>query len=200
MNLPRQAFFGLALLLALRTTAHPAFGDGPIGNRGSGVDLRYTISMEEPATHRFHIIFRCAGISGPVLDLKMPAWMPGFYQLLDYAGKVEKFHAVDGSGRELGWEKTTSNSWRVEHPPGTAVTVTYDIAATKSFVAQPWLDSTRGYIAPAGVFFYIDGYLQQPVTVEVKPWAGWNKVATGLEAVAGEKYVFRAPDFDVLYV
>ncbi len=194
MQLPKLTIIGLLLLLAGRAVAQKA------------VDLRYMVSMEEPSSHRFHVVFRCAGVSGPVLDLKMPAWMPGYYQLLDYAGKVENFHAKDGAGRELGWEKTTTNSWRVEHSSGAEVTVSYDIAATKAFVAQPWLDSTRGYIAPAGVFFYIDGYFREPVTVEVRPWPGWSKVATGLDVAgggsvpAGEKsYIFKASDFDILY-
>ena len=139
--------------------------------------------METHSSHKFHVIFRCSGLSDPVLDFKMPAWMPGYYQLLDYAKNVGNFHAIDGEGRELGWEKTTANAWRVEHAAGSVVTIAYDVTAMKSFVAQPWLDSTRAYIAPAGVFLYIDGYLKQPVTVEVKPWSGWNKVATGLEPI-----------------
>jgi predicted metalloprotease with PDZ domain len=193
MQLSKLTIICLLLLLAGRVAAQQS------------VDLRYTISMEDPGSHRYHIVFRCSGLRGPVLDLKMPAWMPGYYQMLDYAGKVEHFRALDGAGRELGWEKTTANAWRVEVGQG-VVTVSYDVAATKAFVAQPWLDSTRGYIAPAGVFFYVDGYLRQPVTVEVKPWKEWSKVATGLEPVAGaerpgegKKYVYRAADFDILY-
>jgi predicted metalloprotease with PDZ domain len=217
MHLPKPTTIGLVLLLAGRVAAQQP------------VDLHYTLSMDEPNGHRFHVVFRCKGLGGPVLDLKMPAWMPGYYQLLDYAKKVENFHAEDGAGRELGWEKTADNTWRVDNPIERTVTVAYDVAATKAFVAQPWLDSTRGYVAPAGVFLYVDGYLRQPVTVEVRPWAGWKKVATGLEPVmagakeemtgvkgmkagakgmkagakrvagAGKQYVYRAEDFDILY-
>ncbi|WP_431217284.1 M61 family metallopeptidase [Puia sp. P3] len=135
---------------------------------------------------------------GATVDLKMPAWMPGYYQLLDYAKNVQNFRAVGAAGKELGWEKISSNAWRVENPK-TPITVNYDVVATKAFVAQPWLDSTRGYVAPAGVFLYVSGYIHEPVTVEVKPWSGWNKVATGLEPVAGRKNVYRARDFDILF-
>ena len=178
MQLPKLIIIGLALLLAGRVAAQKVIVERPpVAERSSvaersllaersSVDLRYTVSMEEPSSHRFHVVFRCAGVSGPVLDLKMPAWMPGYYQLLDYAGKVENFHATDGAGKELGWEKTSANNWRVGHSTGEVVTVSYDVAATKAFVAQPWLDSTRGYIAPAGVFLYVDGYFREPVTVE----------------------------------
>jgi predicted metalloprotease with PDZ domain len=231
MQLPKLTIVGLALLLAGRGLAQkggverssvverPSVVERSSVAERSPVDLHYTVSMEEPSSHRFHVVFRCSGVSGPVLDLTMPAWMPGYYQLLDYAAKVEHFHATDGAGKELGWEKTSANNWRVEHSAGAVVMVSYDVAATKAFVAQPWLDSTRGYIAPAGVFFYVDGYFREPVTVEVRPWSGWSKVATGLDAagvkpqvkgvkevmaggalpVDGKSHVFKAGDFDILY-
>src|ERR1700748_1054091 len=107
MQLPKLTIIGLAFLLAGRGMAQKAGEVKPV----AGVpDLRYTVSMPEPSSHRFHVVFRCAGVNGPVLDLKMPAWMPGYYQLLDYAGKVENFNARDGAGRELGWEKTSANN------------------------------------------------------------------------------------------
>ncbi|HEY6899858.1 MAG TPA: hypothetical protein VI233_04420, partial [Puia sp.] len=71
------------------------------------VNLHYTLSLEDPASHKMHVVFRCTGLSGPVLDFKMPAWMPGYYQILDYAKKVENFRASDGAGKDLDWEKTT---------------------------------------------------------------------------------------------
>jgi len=163
------------------------------------IDLRYTLSLNDPAAHRIHVTFRCSGLDGPVLDCKMPAWMPGYYQLLDYAKNVGNFHAIDNAGRELSWSKTDTNTWRVAHPSGSKVTISYDVTATKAFVAQPWLDSTRAYIAPAGVFMYIDGYLKQGITIEVLPWSGWNTVATGLAAIKGKTHTYHAPDFDILY-
>jgi predicted metalloprotease with PDZ domain len=163
------------------------------------IDLHYTLSLNDPGTHRIHINLRCSGLSGPVLDFKMPAWMPGYYQLLDYAKNIGNFHAKDDNGHELGWSKTDTNTWRVAHPAGSKVTISYDVTATKAFVAQPWLDSTHAYITPAGVFMYIDGYLKQEITLEVRPFSGWNTVATGLEAIKAKPYTYQAPDFDILY-
>jgi len=169
--------------------------------------LHYTISMEPPSSHIFHVTLRCTGLdeTGPTVDLKMPAWMPGYYQLLDYAKALSSFHATDNKGHELSWAKPTGNTWRVEHPAGSSITITYDILAQKAFVAQPWLDSTHAYIAPTGVFLYIDGQLRLPVTVEIKPWQGWSQIATGLAPVKGQIHetgtgtTFYASNFDILY-
>jgi len=191
--------------MLLSLTLQLAIGSSAL-QKATQQSLHYTISMESPASHKFHVTLHCTGLNAaaPTLDLKMPAWMPGYYQLLDYAKALSDFHATDNTGHELSWAKPTNNTWRVAHPAGASLTITYDILAQKAFVAQPWLDSTHAYIAPTGVFLYIDGQLQQPVTVEVKPWQGWKQIATGLTQIAtgltqtGQN-TYRAPNFDILY-
>jgi predicted metalloprotease with PDZ domain len=162
-------------------------------------EFLFTVSMESPSDHKFHVTMRCTGLDAPTIDLQMPSWMPGYYLLLDYAKSLSDFHVTDDKGHELYWEKTTNSTWRVEHPAGASLTIAYDILAKKAFVAQPWLDSTHAYIAPTGVFLYVDGQLQQPVTVEVKPLQGWSRIATGLTSVQGHPHTYRAPTFDILY-
>jgi len=161
--------------------------------------MAFTLSMEHPEAHYFHVVFRCSGIKKQVVDFKMPVWTPGYYQVLDYAKNLEHFRASDDRGRELRWERTAQNTWEVQRGASSSVVVQYDIKANTQFVAQSWLDTTRGYITPASVFLYADGYLHHPVTVAVRPWLKWNKVATGLEVVGEEGHMFRAPDFDILY-
>jgi len=59
-NLPLILFF---LALAVTGSARPQF--------------RYTLRVEHPERHSYHVLFRSDGIETPVMDLKMPAWMPG---------------------------------------------------------------------------------------------------------------------------
>ena len=190
MIIPRLLRYGISFLLLLT-----------IARLGSAqpIDMHYTVSMEHPEEHLYHLVFTIKGPGGPVLDLKMPAWMPGYYQLLDYGAMVQHFRATDEKGRDLGWQKIDSTTWRVEHTTGATMRVEYDVKATKAFVAQPWLDTSRAYIAPAGVFLYVKGWLAQAVTVEVRPWGRWHRVATGLRKVPGKGYVYRAENFDILY-
>jgi hypothetical protein len=75
--------------------------------------MAYTVSMPQPPNHLFHVTLRIDGLKGEFHDLKMPAWHPGYYRLIDYAKKVSNFRAADGAGRALPWEKVTKNTWRV---------------------------------------------------------------------------------------
>jgi predicted metalloprotease with PDZ domain len=159
----------------------------------------YTVKMDNPEWHFFHVQLSCKGIKKEFIDFKMPAWTPGYYQKMDYGKNLERLKATDETGEELKWEKTNDNTWRVFSKNSKAVNLAYEIKTIRSFVATPYLDETRAYILPAAVFLYIDKMINQPVQVKVVPDEKWNRVATGLDSIKGKKFTYTAPDFDILY-
>jgi predicted metalloprotease with PDZ domain len=189
-------------MVTLVLTSAPAARAQP-GSRDASsarsVILHYTVSMDHPESHRYHVVLKATGFRGPVIDLRMPAWMPGYYQLLDYAKNLSGLRVVDERGQALPWEKTDHDAWRVSPGKARTLTVEYDLFANTQFAAQSWLDTTRGFISPAGLFLYPDGYLQNPVTLDIQLYPGWSSIATGLDPVPGERHRYYAPDFDILY-
>jgi len=154
--------------------------------------------MDHPTTHTFHVMMNCSGLKGDSVDFKMPVWTPGYYQRLDFANNVENFKAADASGTIKGWRKTSGSTWRVNNEAASVI-LDYDVKTIRLFVATPYLDEERGYILPAGIFLYPAGEIQHPVIVVVKPYEKWKNIATGLDSLAGKKYTFIAPDYDILY-
>jgi predicted metalloprotease with PDZ domain len=185
----RVIIFCLAFLVA----ASFALGQKPEGT------MAFTVSMEQPNTHYYHVIFRGEGMKDKTQDFKMPAWTPGYYQILDYARNVLNFRAEDGAGNLLAWEKTAKNIWRVKSGKDASITVSYDVYAFNRSVADSYLDDERGFISPTGVFMHVAGRIQHPVTVTVRPYQNWTRVSTGLDPVEGRPNTFFAPDFDILY-
>jgi predicted metalloprotease with PDZ domain len=163
-------------------------------------DISFSVSMENAATHYYHVVLNYKNIQGETQDFKMCAWTPGYYQIMDFARAVENFHAADAAGKDILWEKPSANTWRVHcNQPGPIV-LTYDIKALVPFVGNVYLDENRGYITPGGLFLYLDNDLQNPVTVQMKPYSKWkNLVATGLDSIPGKNNTFFAANFDVLY-
>jgi predicted metalloprotease with PDZ domain len=167
--------------------------------RAQKSSLSYTVKMDNPEWHFFHVQLSCKGIKKDFIDFKMPVWTPGYYQKMDYAKNLQRLKATDENGTELKWEKTADNTFRVFSRNANAVRLVYDIKTERSFVATPYVDETRAYILPAGVFLHIDKMISHPVQVTVVPDEKWNRVATGLDSVAGKKFTYTAPDFDILY-
>lgn len=165
----------------------------------SKVSLSFEVSMNEPATHLYHVVFNGNGFKEGVIELNMPAWTTGYYQLMNFANNVENFQAFSSTGKVLKWEKSGANTWRINSGKFIDIKVTYDVKATRNFVAGNYLDEERGYLSPAGVFMYPTGMLKNEVTVSVDTYKNWSKIATGLPKVKGQAHTYYAKDFDVLY-
>jgi predicted metalloprotease with PDZ domain len=161
--------------------------------------LQYSVSMPEPANHLFHVTLFCRELKGDTIDFKMPQWMPGYYQIMEYSNEVRNFSANDMKDNEVHVIKANINTWRVIPGKNTSFRISYDVYSDKKFVASNYLDTTHGYIVTAATFMYIDGHLNIPVNLKILPFSGWKDIATGLDRAVGKINEFTAPDFDILY-
>lgn len=163
--------------------------------------LHFTVSMNNPETQLFHVELKVSGFTSSETRFSMPVWTPGYYQRLDFARNVKNITANDATGLTIPVAQEDSSTWSISTPKGESVTLSYDVKATRSFVANPFLDSTHGYIVGAGVFVYPEGKLKTPVTVTIQPYHQWKQVATGLDLASDQKipFTYSAPNFDILY-
>ncbi|MFD2556631.1 M61 family metallopeptidase [Sphingobacterium tabacisoli] len=160
--------------------------------------VSFYVGLEKAAAHVFEIKMTVPmETPNAILDLGIPAWTPGYYQVLDFGKQVSDFRATDDKGRALQWQKTTQNSWRVAVDSAATVHVYYKIKADKSFVANPYMDTSRAFIRPTGVFMYLIGKLENPVIVSIAENKFWPHIATGLPRLSENSLL--ADNFDVLY-
>src|SRR5512135_3444724 len=177
-----------AIVLSLTIAVSPSLA----GSAAAAPALSFTVSMERPASHYYHVVLRAAGLKGATQDLKMPVWTPGYYRIMDYAKAVKDFRVVDGTGKALPFEKTAKNTWRVRTGKAAAFVASYDVYAFTRFVADSYLGDDGGFITPAGLFMSVAGHLKDPVTVTVVPFSEWRQVSTGLDPMPGRANTFRA--------
>jgi predicted metalloprotease with PDZ domain len=161
--------------------------------------MAFTVSMPQPANHIFHVVVRCEGLTGELQDFKLPQWSPGYYGIGDYSRNVSNFHAEDGAGHSLAFEKVAKNAWRVVAANAPLVMLNYDVFGNISFSASNYLGEDRAYISPSGMMVYMPSRLNRPVTVTIQLPAQWKRISTGLEPAKGKLNTFEASDFDVLY-
>ncbi len=159
----------------------------------------FTVSMDRPSSGRFQVIFNYANVAEEEFELKMPAWTPGYYRILNFGRNVENFRAMDEGGQPLPWERKSENTWMVKRGQARNITVSYEVVAAGRSVAESQLDENRAYISPTSLFMFVPGKLDYPVQVTVKPYSGFSRISTGLEPVPGVPNTFYAENFDVLY-
>jgi len=161
--------------------------------------MQYSISMADPSTHLLHVTLDCTGFKGDTIDFKMPQWMPGYYQIMNYSRVVNNFSAYSMKGNPVAFFKEGNNIWRVIPGKNTALRISYDVFSDRRFVANNYLDTTHCYIVPAATFIYINDLTDIPVSLKIIPYNGWKDIATGLDRIPGKNNEFTAPDFDILY-
>jgi predicted metalloprotease with PDZ domain len=166
---------------------------------GQKETISFNVSMENPNNHYYHVTMDYTGATTSSLNFKLPSWTPGYYLILDYAKNIISFNAAGDNGKPLKWHKTAKNVWQVETGGSGEIRINYDVYAFRVSVGEPFLDDGRAFIAPAGVFMYVEGKLNLPCTLTVNPYYNFKTISTGLDPVEGKTDTFYAPDFDILY-
>lgn len=161
--------------------------------------MYYSISLPQPQTHVYQVQLKSSGWAKDTIDFKLPKWMPGYYQLLNYAADVENISAQSATGKTITFNKLNENTWRIAGIKNKSFSISYNINTKKQFVANSYADSAHAYIVACNTFLYADGYLNNPVTVQVNLPRQWKNVATGLTPVKNNPTQFSAVDFDELY-
>ncbi|MBN1386823.1 MAG: M61 family metallopeptidase [Bacteroidales bacterium] len=163
------------------------------------IAVEYTLTMDKPNTHYFHVSMAVNDIPGSYAEFRLPNWTPGYYRIMDYAKNVTSFIVKDKDGNSLEWEKTEKNAWKVQKPLVNDIVIEYDVFSYSVSVADPYLDYGRAFIPPAGVFMYPSGRLDLPSTVNIIPYQEWESVCTGLEPVEGVPHTYYAGNYDILF-
>ncbi len=157
----------------------------------------FTVDLRESEAQIIRVTAEVSGIEASSVTVKLPHWMPGYYQLMDYADDITEISAVDGNGAPLS-VVPADNGWRIENVSSDSLSLSYSLKIARDFVANNNADKDHAYIVPTNTFVYFDDLTNISATVNVTLPTRWpDKIATGLkESKAGS---FVAADFDVLY-
>ena len=161
--------------------------------------ISFEVSFIEPQAHYAEVTMNIEGIKKNTIDIKMPVWAPGSYLVREFAKNVEDISAKNETGNDLALEKTTKNTWRISSKNANSVKVKYRVYAFEISVRTSFVDASHAFISPSGIFMYVDGMINHPVTVSIIPDKNWKKISTGLEPVNGKTNTFYASDFDILF-
>lgn len=162
-------------------------------------DIDYVVAFDT-AHHYLDVTMRYSGEHPDTLTLKMPVWAPGYYEIQDFPKHLCDFASRDAEGNELEWVKQGKNSWRIVASGVEGdIIATYRIFANERDVASSRVDDKAAFIAPNGVFMYVEGEQVHPVTVTLDMPDNWHSVSTGMKADSTGVSKFYAPSFDVLF-
>lgn len=159
-------------------------------------EVNYTVDLRN---YRIEVALQTTTDDAPYQDLSIPAWSPGYYQIMDFGKQVQHFQAKGEKGEALRFVKFGENSWRIYTENSKKLNVSYEVEAKRNFVGTAFIDSSRAFLKPAAVFMHLNGQLHRPANIRLLTPAPWDRVATGLDAVNNKATTLYAPNVDILY-
>lgn len=162
---------------------------------GACAAVDYRIDLKSPERHSAIVKATYPATSGGSLDLIMPAWRTGRYQIMNLANGVSGFAATDSTGTKLNWTKIDKSTWRVANPGRGPVTVTYELYGNELGRRSRHIDDSHAYLNASGVLMYAEPLRREPVTVALDVPNGWRSFS-GMDRDSNGRFV--AADWDVL--
>ncbi|MGB3617334.1 MAG: M61 family peptidase, partial [Catalinimonas sp.] len=110
------------------------------------------------------------------LELRLPAWRPGRYELARYDRYLRDFTATDAVGRPLTWRKKARDRWSVRAQERGEVRVRYVYHARQMDAGGTWVDDARFYVNFINCALWVVDRQDEPCTVSADLPDGWEVV------------------------
>jgi len=156
--------------------------------------IHYKLSLKNPQSHYIDIEMTIDAISSPDIELQLPAWRPGRYELGNFAKNIKKVEAFDEHGNTLTYTKVTKDLWRIETKGSKILRLTYSYFTSEINAGSCYADDTQLYVNPVHLCMYVPGRTQETHTVELDIPDSY-KIATSLKM---ERKVLTASNYDEL--
>lgn len=170
----------LALLALAPASAPPA-------PAVTGLRYELVFTKANAASRSVDVITRFAVSAAGDVELSLPAWTPGAYEISNFARQVSAF-AVTQDGAAVRWDKADFDTWRLAVPAAGPVEVSFTFAADTLDNAMAWSRPDFLLVNGTNVFLYPEGAgLDFAASVTVRTEPDW-KVVTGMKPTGGRAF------------
>lgn len=117
--------------------------------------IQYKLYLKNPAAHYIYVDLTIDNVATEILELQLPAWRPGRYELGNFAKNVKRVDAFAEDGQVLPYTKATKDKWLITTNGSKTVKVTYSYFAFELNAGACFADSTQMYVNPVHLCMYV---------------------------------------------
>ena len=151
--------------------------------------IHYKISSKNPNSHFLEIEMIIPIPLPTEIDIQLPAWRPGRYELQNFAKNIQRFEVFDEQNVPLNFEKQSKDAWRIKknilhreknlHHKDRKVIIKFTCYANIQNAGSSFVDENTLYVNPVNCLPYWVGHLTKACSLEIDIPSHW-KVACGL--------------------
>lgn len=124
--------------------------------------MKYTIFHTQPHHRYITIEATLENVKQDIIEIQLPSWRPGRYELGNFAKNVRKFTVLDSKGSELPFFKVTKDLWQVQTLGNSVITISYQYFAAVLDAGSTYTDESMLYVNPVNCLVYETTSLDEP--------------------------------------
>ncbi len=129
--------------------------------------IHYRISCPNSASQFLQIELHFSCLANEKVQLQLPAWRAGRYQIANYAQNLRGFTASNSKGEFLRFTKTTKDCWELIVTEDSLIHIHYEYWAGKMDAGSAWVDDEQVYVNLVNCCFELLGRSTQPIAVQL---------------------------------
>ncbi len=154
--------------------------------------MHYHISVTDPESHFLSIVYTIPEIEGDFIEIQLPAWRPGRYEIQNFAKNIQFIEAISKSGEKLSLNKITKDRWRVQTHGANEIAIRYSYYAAIQNAGSSYVDPDLWYLNFINFSMYTEGRINEGYTVQLDLPEAYE-IACGLPVIGHN--LLKADDF-----
>lgn len=129
--------------------------------------IKYLMYQKNPASHYVYIDMLIDSVDQDTLQLQLPAWRPGRYELGNFAKNIKRVDVFNDKNEVLPFTKLNKDLWQINTKGQSSIKVTYSYYAAELNAGACFADTTQIYINPIHCCMYVVGRKNEAHQVEL---------------------------------
>ncbi|OIN56024.1 M61 family metallopeptidase [Arsenicibacter rosenii] len=158
--------------------------------------MHYILSADPQLPHYIAVDAYLRDITTDTVELQLPAWRPGRYELQHFARNIQRFAIYDQAGHPVPFRKITKDRWLVQTKGITSLVVRYNYFTSIINAGTSFISDTLLYVNPVNLCVYAEGRIDEPCSLTLAIPDEWP-VACGLKP-SGEKQLWASDFYELI--
>lgn len=133
-------------------------------------------------------------IQTPTIQLQLPAWRPGRYELGNFAKNIKRVDVFNDKNEVIAYQKLNKDCWEIQSGSSKSIKITYSYYAAELNAGACFADETQMYVNPVHTCMFVVGREKEEHRILLKVPAEY-KIATSLKK---QEHLVIASDFEEL--
>ncbi|WP_428655587.1 M61 family metallopeptidase [Runella sp.] len=129
--------------------------------------MHYRLYSHNPESRYIEVECHMKATAAEAIEVQLPAWRPGRYELQNFAKNIQKFEIFDGAGNPLPFRKIAKDRWLVQTQDTTDIVARYNYYSNILNAGSSYVSEEFWYVNPVNLCLYIDENLTESCTLEL---------------------------------